>query len=443
VNVLDLAKKRWLRLLSKAAPKGLAGGLPGRYPFADAFRRRAQPGARELLDSLRGFTWACANINAQAVASVPGKLYVRTNKSESPTRWPTRPVAAKTLEYLRRESPCAAAFISKSADLKEATDHPLLKLFKNANPWMNRFDLFRLLVMDIDGVDGAAYWYPAKDRLGVPREIWPLECWRMRPVPAMDSDRIIQSFEYMGARGTVTYEPDELIQFRHASPHDFYVTGYSASRAAFEYIALLEELIAFESAIVGNRARPDLLISPTEPISRAMAQRLEARFTDRFRRGGAGGVLVGEHDLRYTPFQFSPADLSAMEIRKECQEIIAACFQVPLSLVKVEDVNRANADAGHYQHARQAVKPRCDLIEQKINERLVPLYDERFLFAFDNPVPEDRAERRSDRQVNMGGVPTHTINHERAQDGLPPLVGKSIDTQSASEHLEELLAESD
>ena len=55
-----------------------------------------------------------------------------------------------------------------------------------------------------------------------------------------------------------------------------------------------------------------MMVAPTEPISRAQASRIQARFGQALRRAGGGGVFVGEHDLRYTPFTWSPTDMAAM-----------------------------------------------------------------------------------------------------------------------------------
>jgi HK97 family phage portal protein len=436
--IQDAFKSLYRRFMTaKAMPGAIGGGMPGYAPVTDAFRRRAQPTKRQLLDSTRGFAFACIQKNAQGTAQVPIRLYARTNAEQATVNKGGRSyslefkdVDTKTLEYLRDESsPYVRQFVSKFANsesnnnkLKEITgNHLILDLLKNVNPWMNQYELFYLLQFELD-VCGEHYWYPATNNAGGVSELWPLEAWRMKPLPSLDGTTPLVGYEYSGQRAAAKYLIDELIVFRYVSPHDPYGTGFSPIRAAFEYVELANELHAYESALVNNRARPDIMITPKDVISRGMAQRLETRITERFRRGGAGGVLVGEFGYDMRPFVYSPTDLGNVALRKSCEEITAACLDVPLSLVRVEDVNRANADAGHYQHAKLAIRPRCIQIEQKLNEKFVPLFDDKLLIAFDNPVPEDADRRRNDRTTNLAAGVT-SINEERQKEGLPPIKG--------------------
>ena len=52
----------------------------------------------------------------------------------------------------------------------------------------------------------------------------------------------------------------------------------------------------------------------------------------------------------------------------------------------------------------------------------MPLCDDRFLLAFENPVSDHHERKRADRQVNLAaGV--WTINGERQKYGLPSVDG--------------------
>jgi HK97 family phage portal protein len=428
--------------IQKAMPAAVGGGMSSLSPVADAFRRRAQPTRRQLLDSVRGFSYACVCLNANGVASVPLRLFRR---KPDPHQAPITsklglklfeakgvPADRRDVEYLREfGSPHARAFVRKFAGgdrtsgsdkLEEITDeHQILDVLKNVNPWMNQYELVFLTQFELE-VTGESYWLPLKNNAGGVGEIWPLESWRMRPLPSFDGNTPLQGWEYSGQRGAVKYAIDDLIQFRFVSPHDPYASGYSPIRAAFEYVELANELHAYETAIVNNRARPDMMITPRDTISRGMAQRLERRINERFRRGGAGGILVGEYGYDVKPFVWSPTDLGNIAMRKACEDVIAADMNVPLSLLRADEINRATAEAGHYQHAKLAIRPRCVLLEQKLNERFTPLFGEDLLLAFDNPVPEDADRRRADRQSNLAGGVT-SINEEREKEGLPPLPG--------------------
>jgi hypothetical protein len=55
-----------------------------------------------------------------------------------------------------------------------------------------------------------------------------------------------------------------------------------------------------------------------------------------------------------------------------------------------------------------------------LNERLIPLYDERLFVAFDNPVPEDKEFKLRERESNLRTF-TITINEARASEGMEPV----------------------
>jgi HK97 family phage portal protein len=403
--MLGFLDRRIDNYIRKAVTPGLAGGSPAYPPTIDSFRRRAQPSKRALLDSLRGFAYAAASKNALAVAQVPLRLYSRTMKGQETTKGyaEPRPVDPRRMEYLRYgSSPYVQKYVSRSDKLEEVTEHPILKVFQSVNPWMNQYDLIRLLSLELD-TTGEGYWFPRRTGYQVPGEIWPLESWRIRPLPSFRENEILAGYEYSGQKRATTYAVEDLIQFRFVSPQDPYGTGYSPMRAAFEYVELANDLLAYEAALVNNRARPDLLISPTEPVTRGMARRLEERVNEKFRRGGGGGAMVGEYGFSFSPYTWSPIDMGNTALRKACEDTIAACLDVPISMLRVESVNRANAEAGKFQHADNAVRPRCIMIEQKLNEKLMPLWDsaDRLMLAFDNPVPDDADRQRADMAAQI------------------------------------------
>jgi hypothetical protein len=82
-------------------------------------------------------------------------------------------------------------------------------------------------------------------------------------------------------------------------------------------------------------------------------------------------------------------------------------------------------DAALLQHARQAVLPLCRHLEESINSNLVPRFDDRLVFAFDNPVPADEALERENIKVFVG-IGLMARNEARAKLGLPPVDGGDV-----------------
>jgi len=70
--------------------------------------------------------------------------------------------------------------------------------------------------------------------------------------------------------------------------------------------------------------------------------------------------------------------------------------------------------------ARNAILPRCRRLEERLSQRLCPLFDERLFVAFDSPVPRDREYELRAREAHLAaGV--ITVNEARSEIGLAPL----------------------
>lgn len=86
-------------------------------------------------------------------------------------------------------------------------------------------------------------------------------------------------------------------------------------------------------------------------------------------------------------------------------------------MLSVENVNRANAETGEYSYMKNTILPRIRRAEQKINEKLLPMFDERLFCAFDNPVPEDKEHRLKEVEMHLK-TGYSSPNLERQIDGL-------------------------
>src|SRR5262249_47810752 len=147
---------------------------PGNYdaPFSiDAFRRVRPPTSIEVLQELKNIAYACVNINAQACASYPPRLYVRTGKGHPEPR------------CLTKQLPRAHPLVVKAQGferVEQVLEHPLLLLLEKVNPTHNAQDLWELTTL-YQEVHGSAYWLLETNALGVPVGIWPLPSHRVTP----------------------------------------------------------------------------------------------------------------------------------------------------------------------------------------------------------------------------------------------------------------------
>ena len=379
------------------------------------------PGKGDLVDSYKGTAYACANLCAQGVAATPLRLYVTTGKGQTNPKVPTRGVSRKDKARLAATPVCGKQVVA-AANVEEVLAHPILDLLDTVNAELDGFTLLEITDLYLEVV-GSAYWYLPRDPLGRVEAIWILQSQYVNP-KRNDAGRIV-AYEYGSQDSKAAYSVDTVLPFYFPNLSNPYAEGWSPLRAAYESVMLEEKNRAQAAALLENNARPDLLVSAKGEgggLGDHEADRLERRFRRKFHRGSQGGIAVISDEVDITPISFPPKDVQAMLLHGMTKEDIANAYGVPMSLLATKDVNRANAEAGHYQLAKNAILPRCRRLEQRLSQRFCPLFDERLFLAFDDPVPEDNAFALQRRQVSMQ-TGTLTINEARAEDGREPVDG--------------------
>lgn len=385
----------WNALWNKSSPSYAAGGYGGGPAFVDAYRSRRSPTLPELVEAYKAITYACAMLNANGVARVPLRLYATTHRGQARPKCGTKALH-RHHEALLRKSPAFSSLLRKAVEIDEVVDHPLLEALQDVNPDFDHNALIRHAVLSLDIV-GSAYWFPEVNRLGVAVALWPLQAQYVTPVQVAGESAVCE-YRYFQDR----YRPEQLIRARHVSVRDPHGFGYGPTQAAFEYVGLGDKYVSVQENLLGQGVRPSVIVSPkdaTMPMGKDERRRFESDINARWRGPSAGRAWVVDGAIDVRPLTFPPSDLAALQISEHALQRVANCFGVPLSLLKTEDVNLANAEAGHRQHAELAIEPRCVLIASALTKwvraqgRLNGLGWDRLFFAFDNPVAEDEERR--------------------------------------------------
>lgn len=388
--------------------------------YIDVWGIEPAPSQAKLVKSFKATAYACANICAQGLASVPLRLYVVTGTKQKKTRWPTKGIGGKRFKAL--ETNPAFRIKARQGEVEEVTDHPLLDLLERVNVELDAFSLMEITDL-YQEVVGITYWYVPRNSLGVPEAIWLLQPQHVK-AKQNDAGELI-SYEYGSGIKKQTLPAEEVLPFFFPNLENPYSSGYSPMRAAYEAVMLQEKNAAHHAALLKNNARPDMLLSAKEGfggLGEPESERLERRFRRKFREGGSGGIMVVGDQVDMKPLTYPPKDMQSFLIDDRARRTVANCFGVPLSLLQTENVNLANAQAGQYQLAKYAILPRCRRFEQRLTQRFLPMWDNsgRFFLAFDNPVPEDREFllRKRGEDMKNGAL---TINEARAEDGRDPI----------------------
>lgn len=408
----------WLahKIAVKAGPGPATASSGG--SFVDLYKRTREPSTRDLLGELKNTAWACASVNAAVCATYYPRLFVRTGKSQPEPKCLTAPLHPKGESYLR-ERYC----ITKALRLEEVLEHPLLTLFRrvfDVPPGMNQFDLWELTTL-YQEVFGTSFWKIDYGAFGEPAQVWILPSQYVRPVRQPGSRQLVDYYETCQDRKPERYDPADIIHFRYPHPGDPYCSGWSPLRACYEQIRLTSHYTARREALMQNEAIPAAIISPDEVIGEEERDRLEEQWNQKFRRGGAGRVIVADSKMKVDLLSHSMGDLATLAENGATKEDICNAFHVPMSFM-TRDTNMANIKAGKQQHMELAISPRLRRRDEKLNEQLVPLFDPsgRLFVASDDPIPANTEEdlKRQDQDLRHG---IQTINEVRAERGLAPV----------------------
>jgi len=346
-----------------------------------------------MVQADNSWVYACARVNAQNVAKVELRLFRRLGAGK---REPVQ-------------------------------EHPWLKLLRTVNPHMNQFDLLELTDLYLELI-GNAYWYLAPQRLTnpmsgqrIPGEIWVLMGQFVRIVPGRQ--QLVDGYLYTppGTAQPIAFGFEEIVHFKLPSAESLYYGKGCVEGGRFA-VDSNELQKRYEIGLFKNMARLEGVLLTDKDMSEEQVRRLRTEW-NRLYQGAdrAGNIAILQRGMKYEAVAATPKDLDYLRGRIATREEICAVFGVPPSkLGLVEDVNRANAEANDLTYQSETILPRLRRIQEKLNERIMPIYDPTLEVEFDNPVPRDNeyALRKRDSDLDRGVI---TINEVREDDGKEPV----------------------
>lgn len=280
----------------------------------------------------------------------------------------------------------------KDEDRVEVTSHAALDLWNRPNAFYTQ-SVFVEAGAQHKQLTGEQWWVIARDeRSSIPLELWPVRPDRIEPVP--HPEKFISGYMYTGPNGErVALRIEDVIFIRTPHPTDPY-------RGIGPVQALLTDLDAMRYSAEWNRnfflnsAEPGGIIEVPNSLSDPDFDQLRERWNEQHRGvANAHRVAILEHGV-WKDRKYSQRDMQFVELRHVGQEIVREAFGFPKPMLgTVDDVNRANADAGEVMFARWLVVPDLEAVKDALNNQLLPLYGPTardLEFDFENPVPEDR-----------------------------------------------------
>lgn len=317
---------------------------------------------------------------------------------------------------------------NKDAEPEEVFDHPLLDLLNKVNPRMTRHDLFEI-TQSHQELEGNAFWFLAKDKTGVIREIWPLRPDRVTFAQSKENPLLIAKYFYRQKDGRKTsFEPTEIIhfaQFSSQGEYPFPTRGMGTVEAAALAIDTNNFSREWNKHFFLNAARPDVILKTQGKLTPADYERLKRKFESAYRGvEKAHKFLLLQDGLEIDKLTANQKEMDFVRQVIQSRDEILAIFRVPKTVLGiVDDVNRSNAEATNFVFALRTIKPKMQKVVDTLNEFLIPLFkqEENLFFDFVSPVPEDR--EKTILEYKEGIDRWLTRNEIRAAEGLPPTTG--------------------
>lgn len=380
----------------------------------------------DYIAQFTSWVYVCAKLNAMSVASVPLRLYV--TKSEKGQKFKTighrRIDKRRTRDLQGRKN--IMPYMMKSNDpeaVDEVTSHPFLDLMTSVNPFMNSSDIMELLTVNMD-LTGDAFWYVVKGaKLGQPVELWPIPSQYIKPIAGESLDEYIKGYKYERGRVRLELSLDEVVRFSYPNPANE-LQGKSCVSGICDAVYTNSKMYEYEQNLFEQKARTGGVMESEGEISETEVRRLAEDLKQKYAgTANSGKTLILPPGLKFVKDAFTNEEMSFIEGRKLTREEIFAGFDIPTALIDPNSI-RSNVEGAQYFHAKYGIEPRLRKIEEKLNEKLLPMFDDsgRLFCAFDSPVPEDKAFVLQEREVNVRSA-VSTINEERADLGKDPVDG--------------------
>lgn len=388
-----MAEKNLLQRILSAIPKAKHGDVD--LPFATLFQTQFNEmfgvtARQQFVKAYRGWVFACTQAISTEVANIEIKLFRKT--SDGP---------------------------------EEVFDHELLDLLNAVNPRMTRHELIENTQSYLE-LEGNAFWFLARDKMGKIRQIWPLRPDRVTFTQDKEVPVMIEKFIYRQKDGSKTvFEPENIVHFANFNAegdYPFPVRGKGTVEAAGLSIDTNEFAREWNARFFKNSARPDMIFKAPGTLGPDEYENLKRKINSAFQGvDKSHKMLLLQGGLEVDKISNSQKDMDFVKQVIQTRDEILAIFRVPKSILGiVEDVNRANAEAQIFTFAKLTIEPKMRKFIGNLNEFLIPKVageDSDLFFGFVSPVPENR--ERIIEEYDKGHNKWLTTNDIRRAEGLP------------------------
>lgn len=221
---------------------------------------------------------------------------------------------------------------------EQVDTHPIIDRLNAPNQFYSGEKMFGVTLISTMS-HGAAFWRLEKNRAGGPGEIWfepPSGHGPTGIAPNWDEKDFVSHYTYVVDGKPIDIDREDVVFFRHGlHPHNPRLPWSPLQFAARE-IATLNSASTYTGALLRNSAVPSGMLSmegggnvgATQPTPQ-QAEDMKDKIKAGFRGDNVGEPFVSSSPWKWTPFNWSPSDLSIDKIQQWPQGIVCALLATP------------------------------------------------------------------------------------------------------------------
>lgn len=244
--------------------------------------------------------------------------------------------------------------------------------------------------------------------IAFPTDLWPVRPDRLEPIPREDG--YLDGWLYTGPDGQrVPLEANELLRHKLPNPFDMY-RGMGPIQALMLDLDSQRYGKEWQASFFRNSARPGGVLEVDRRLGDDEFDQMRERWNEQHSGvSKAHRVAIIENGAKWIETSYSMRDLQFAEMENVERDKKLVAFGFPKSMLGiVEDVNRANAEAGEYVFARWLVQPRLGRWRSMWNRQLLPLYGDRLakttMLDFVSPIPADSEVAMRELEVKSAAL---------------------------------------
>ncbi len=311
--------------------------------------------------------------------------------------------------------------VSNKDQPKQILEHPLLDLLHLVNPFQTSEEFMALDTIYMECA-GESFWILNFNALGEPSEAVLAYPSMMSVVPAK-AFPFVKGYVYGTGQNAIPLDVNDVIHFKFPNPLNQY-RGLGQAKAIGVNLSAEQNADRWVNQFFYNSARPDGVIQFDYNLSDEQFEKLKKQWSEKYRgvnKSHQVGLLEGGG--KYIQIQNTVKDMDFPNLKLKNRDMILGVEGMPQSVMGIsENVNKANAEAGEYQYARNIIKPRLDWKRSKLQEQLIPKFrnSSNLKLGFEEVVPETVEQKRELAESGMRAGYL-TINEARKLQELDPL----------------------